>query len=131
MPLQSFATLDPLCSPFRFIKRDDPRPFAEQQEDDTPSQLFTELAHDHSVRDQLTSAIRDLKREGNKQAWITLAAKPAQRHLSPADFDSAYGLAKQITRSNNAKEHFEYNHQFWDIILEKTKRPILREVFRG
>ena len=33
-------------------------------------------------------------------ALITLAAKPAYRHLSPADFDSAYGLAKQITRSN-------------------------------
>jgi DNA-binding GntR family transcriptional regulator len=62
---------------------------------------------------------------------ITLAAKPAHRHLSPADFDRAYGLAKQITRSNNAKEHFEYNRQFWDIIFEKTQRPILREVFRG
>jgi DNA-binding GntR family transcriptional regulator len=62
---------------------------------------------------------------------ISLAAKPAYRHLSPADFDSAYGLAKQITRSNNAKEHFEYNRQFWDIILEKTQRPFLREVFRG
>jgi DNA-binding GntR family transcriptional regulator len=64
-------------------------------------------------------------------ALISLAAKPAHRHLSPADFDSAYGLAKQITRSNNAKEHFKYNRQFWDIILEKTQRPILREVFRG
>jgi DNA-binding GntR family transcriptional regulator len=64
-------------------------------------------------------------------ALISLATKPAYRHLSPADFDSAHGLAKQITRSNNAKEHFEYNRQFWDIILEKTQRPILREVFRG
>jgi DNA-binding GntR family transcriptional regulator len=64
-------------------------------------------------------------------ALISLAAKPAYRHLSPADFDSAYGLAKQITRSSNAKEHFEYNRHFWDIILEKTQRPILREVFRG
>jgi DNA-binding GntR family transcriptional regulator len=64
-------------------------------------------------------------------ALITLAAKPAHRHLSPADFDRAYGLAKEITRSNNAKEHFEYNHQFWDIILEKTQRPILLDVFRG
>ena len=62
---------------------------------------------------------------------ISLAAKAAYRHLSPADFDSAYGLAKQITLSNNAKEHFEYNRQFWDIILEKTQRPILRAVFRG
>src|SRR6201982_1055193 len=47
---------------------------------------------------------------------ITLAAKPAHRHLSPADFDLAYGLAKQITRTNNGKEHFEYNRQFWNII---------------
>ena len=51
-------------------------------------------------------------------ALISLAAKPAYRHLSPADFDSAYGLAKQITRSNKGKEHFEYNRQFWDIIFE-------------
>jgi DNA-binding GntR family transcriptional regulator len=62
---------------------------------------------------------------------ITLAAKPAHRHLSPSDFDLVYGLAKQITRSNNAKEYFEYNHQFWDIIFEKAQRPILRDVFKG
>jgi DNA-binding GntR family transcriptional regulator len=61
---------------------------------------------------------------------ITLAVKPAHRHLSPADFELAYGLAKQITRSNSAKEHFEYNRQFWDIIFGKTDRPILRDVFR-
>jgi DNA-binding GntR family transcriptional regulator len=64
-------------------------------------------------------------------AIISLAAKAAYRHLSPADFDFAYGLAKQITRSNSAKKHFEYNRQFWDIILEKTQRPILWDVFRG
>jgi DNA-binding GntR family transcriptional regulator len=64
-------------------------------------------------------------------ALITLAAKAAHRHLSPADFDSAYGLAKQATRSKSAKEHFEYNRQFWDIVLEKTQRPILRDVFKG
>jgi DNA-binding GntR family transcriptional regulator len=38
---------------------------------------------------------------------ITLAAKEAYRHLSPADFDVAYGLAKQIARRNSAKEQFE------------------------
>ena len=43
---------------------------------------------------------------------ITLAAKPAHRHLSPADFDLAYGLANQITRTKCAKEHFEYNGRF-------------------
>jgi DNA-binding GntR family transcriptional regulator len=63
-------------------------------------------------------------------ALITLAAKPAHRHLSPADFDLAYGLAKQMSRSNSAKEHFEYNRRFWDIILEKAQWPILWEVFR-
>ena len=62
-------------------------------------------------------------------ALITLAAKATYRHLSPADFDLAYGLAKQITRSNNAKEQFEYNRRFWDIIFEKTGRPILWEEF--
>ena len=62
---------------------------------------------------------------------ITLAAKGAYRHLSPADFDVAHGLAKQITRSNSAKEGFEYNRRFWDIIFEKASRPILWEVFRG
>jgi DNA-binding GntR family transcriptional regulator len=64
-------------------------------------------------------------------ALISLVGKRAYRHLSPADFDSAYGLAKQITRSNSAKEHFEYNREFWNIIFEKTQRPILCDVFRG
>jgi DNA-binding GntR family transcriptional regulator len=61
---------------------------------------------------------------------ITLAAKPAYRHLSPTDFDLAYGLAKQTTRTNSAKEYFEYDRRFWDIIFEKAQRPILWEVFR-
>jgi DNA-binding GntR family transcriptional regulator len=61
---------------------------------------------------------------------ITLAVKPAHRHLSPADFDLAYRLAKQASRSNSAKEHFEYDRRFWDIIFEKAQRPILWEVFR-
>src|SRR6516225_8808729 len=61
---------------------------------------------------------------------ITLAAKPAYRHLSPADFDLAYGIAKQMTRSNSAKEYFECDRRFWAIIFEKAQRPILWEVFR-
>jgi DNA-binding GntR family transcriptional regulator len=63
-------------------------------------------------------------------AVITLATKAAYRHLSPADFDLAYGLAKQITRANSAKEHFERNRRFWDILFEGTRRPIHWEVFR-
>jgi DNA-binding GntR family transcriptional regulator len=63
-------------------------------------------------------------------ALISLALKPAHRHLSPADFDHAYDLAKRLTRINNAKEHFEYNRHFWDSIFSKAQRPILREVFR-
>jgi DNA-binding GntR family transcriptional regulator len=61
---------------------------------------------------------------------ITLAAKPAYRHLSPTDFDLAYVLAKQTTRTTSAKEYFEYDRRFWDIIFEKAQRPILWEVFR-
>ena len=63
-------------------------------------------------------------------ALISLAVKPAHRHLSPADFDHAYELAKRLTRTNSAKEHFEYNRLFWDSIFCKARRPILREVFR-
>jgi DNA-binding GntR family transcriptional regulator len=63
-------------------------------------------------------------------AVITLAAKAAYRHLSPADFDLAYGLGKQITRSNSAKEHFECNRRFWEILFEGHRRPIRWEVFR-
>jgi DNA-binding GntR family transcriptional regulator len=47
-------------------------------------------------------------------ALISLALKPAYRHFSPADFDHAYELAKRITRSHNAKDHFEHHSQFWD-----------------
>jgi DNA-binding GntR family transcriptional regulator len=61
---------------------------------------------------------------------ITLAVKPAHRHLSPADFDLAYRLAKQASRTNRAKEQFEFDRRFWDIIFEKAQRPILWEVFR-
>jgi len=63
-------------------------------------------------------------------ALITFAAKPAYRRLSPTDFDLAYGLAKQMTRTKSAKEYFEYDRRFWDIIFEKAQRPILWEVFR-
>jgi len=63
-------------------------------------------------------------------ALISLALKPAYRHLSPADFDHASELAKRLTRINNPKEYFEYNRQFWDTIFSKAGRPILREVFR-
>jgi DNA-binding GntR family transcriptional regulator len=63
-------------------------------------------------------------------AAISLAIRPAHRHLSPADLDHAYDLAKRLTRINSAKEHFEYNRQFWDIIFSRAERPILREVFR-
>jgi DNA-binding GntR family transcriptional regulator len=62
-------------------------------------------------------------------ALISLAVKPAHRHLAPADFDHAYELARRITRTNSAKEHLECNRSFWDTIFRKAERPILREVF--
>jgi DNA-binding GntR family transcriptional regulator len=63
-------------------------------------------------------------------ALISLVLKPAYRHLSPADFDYAYDLAKLLTRVNDPKEHFKYNRDFWDGIFSRAQRPILREVFR-
>src|SRR5258708_21784832 len=55
-------------------------------------------------------------------ALISLVVRPSHRHLAPADFDLAYRLAKQITATNTAKEHFEYNRRFWDILFEKRRR---------
>jgi len=63
-------------------------------------------------------------------ALISLALKPAHRNLSPADFDHAYDLAKRINRTRNAKDFFEQNRQFWDVIFSKAERPISWEVFR-
>jgi DNA-binding GntR family transcriptional regulator len=63
-------------------------------------------------------------------ALISLALKPAYRHLSPADLDHAYDLAKRLTRVNNAKDFFECNWQFWDSIFSNAQRPVLLEVFR-
>jgi DNA-binding GntR family transcriptional regulator len=63
-------------------------------------------------------------------ALISLALKPAYRHLSPADLDYAYDLAKRLTRVDNAKDFFEYNCQFWESIFSRAQRPVLPEVFR-
>ena len=60
---------------------------------------------------------------------ISLALKPAYRHLTPADFDLAYDLAKRITRTKRTREIFECNRRFWDIIFGKAERPILWETF--
>jgi DNA-binding GntR family transcriptional regulator len=60
---------------------------------------------------------------------ISLALKPAHRHLSPVDFDLAYDLAKRITRTKRTREVFECNRRFWDIIFRKAERPILWETF--
>jgi DNA-binding GntR family transcriptional regulator len=61
---------------------------------------------------------------------IVFALNGAYRHLSPQDFDLAYQLAEQFTRSNSAKEQFECNRRFWDIIFEGSRRPVRQEIFR-
>jgi DNA-binding GntR family transcriptional regulator len=63
-------------------------------------------------------------------ALIALALRPAYPHLSPADFDHAFNLAKRLARINNARDHYGLYHQFWDGIFSKARRPILHEVFR-
>jgi len=62
-------------------------------------------------------------------AVIALVAEPAHHRLSPADFELLYGLAKQITAANSAREHFECDRRFWDILFEKARRPVLWEMF--
>jgi DNA-binding GntR family transcriptional regulator len=63
-------------------------------------------------------------------ALISLAVKPAHSNLAPAHFDLAQDLAKRITRTKSAREAFECNRRFWDIIFEKAELPILWEMFR-
>ena len=47
---------------------------------------------------------------------ITLAAKPAHRHLSPADFDRAYDLANRITQTNNAKALWAFKKIYLEVV---------------
>ena len=61
---------------------------------------------------------------------ISLAVRPAHRHLAPADFDLASDLARRITRTKSVRETFECKRRFWDILFEKAERPILWEMFR-
>ena len=63
-------------------------------------------------------------------ALVSLALKPAHRHLAPADFDHANELAMRMTRLRSPNEHFECNRHFWDVVFGKAQRPVLREVFR-
>jgi DNA-binding GntR family transcriptional regulator len=62
-------------------------------------------------------------------ALIALAARPAHRHLSPADFDLAYRLARKANAAKGAKEYAWHNRRFWDLVFEKAHRPILWEMF--
>jgi hypothetical protein len=41
--------------------------------------------------------------------------------FQPAEFDVAYRLAKQASRTNSAKEQFEFDRRFWYTIFEKAR----------
>ena len=77
---------------YPWLGKDDPRPFPEQEKG-SPTPVFTtiarDLAHYHSVRDHLTSAIRDLKREGRH-----LQVKALQNNLASLETRIArcYGI---------------------------------------
>jgi hypothetical protein len=81
---------------------------------DKESSIYVTLT-DQPLSPEEVSDIAELR-----LALISLALKPAHRHLSPADFDNAYDLAKRLTRINNAKDHFEYNRQFWNGLFSKA-----------
>lgn len=63
-------------------------------------------------------------------AVVTLAAKTAHPNLAPSDYAAAAAVAKRATASKKPKENFASNQAFWEIILRKTGRPILCEVFQ-
>jgi DNA-binding GntR family transcriptional regulator len=62
-------------------------------------------------------------------ALVGLAAKPAHRNLSPADFDLAYQLAKKANAAKGVREYVELSRRFWDVLFQKAQRPILWEMF--
>ena len=84
--------------------------------------IFAVLCFRSTDKANLNRRVRTHSREAN---FTTVLEK-----LSPTDIDLAYGLAKQMTRTHSAREYFEYDRRFWDIIFEKAQRPILWEVFR-
>jgi hypothetical protein len=90
--------------------RDDPRPFQEQP-DEGPSQIFTELArdlaHDHSTRDQLVSAIRDLKRDGKLAQVAALKITLAKIEQRIA---RSYGLLTGPKYGDNSSRVFNVSH---------------------
>ena len=90
--------------------------------------MFSGCAIDFLVKPLSVAEVEDIAEL--RLALISLALKPAYRHVSPADFDNAYDLAKRINRTRNAKDIFEYNRQFWGTIFSKAQRPVLWEVFR-
>src|SRR5262249_42162719 len=57
----------------------------------------------------------------------SLALTPPPPHLAPAHFDLPYDLAKRTPRTKSAREVFQCNRRFWDIIFENSERPILWE----
>jgi len=60
---------------------------------------------------------------------ISLALKPAHRHLAPADFDLAYDLAKRITRTKSAREAFDVPASFGTSFLRKPSAQFLGKCF--
>ncbi len=96
---------------YPWLGKDDPRPFPEQV-DDGPSQLFTELArdlaHDYTVRDQVVSAIRDLRREGKStqaEALKVTLAKIEER------IKCGYGILTGPKYGDQTSRVFNFPHQ--------------------
>jgi hypothetical protein len=65
---------------------------------DKESSIYVTLT-DQPLSPEEVSDIAELR-----LALISLAVKPAHRHLAPADFDHAYELAKRMTRTNSANQ---------------------------
>jgi DNA-binding GntR family transcriptional regulator len=63
-------------------------------------------------------------------AIISLIAKAAYPHLSPADFSSAEKAAKILQKTKSSTEYYREAVAFWDVLLQRAHRPTTVELFR-
>jgi DNA-binding GntR family transcriptional regulator len=76
-------------------------------------------------------AVPERRNDGHELEKVpVLIVKKIRDAILDETFQPGERLPEAELAKNSAREHFDYNRQFWDIIFEKTQRPVLWEVFR-
>ncbi len=90
------------CAKYPWLRNDDPRPFPEETDTTTKplDRASRELADLHSLRDQLTSAIRDLRREGRVKDQKVLEEQLAETQGEIDALTRFFQVPKIIEREN-------------------------------